>query len=75
MKKGEKGGLYKELEMKIGEKRSVELSEYVKGRQLCCLLTGGICTRSGSGERRRLWGDPRLKKNGSCNSVMGIYIV
>jgi len=34
MKKGEKGGLCKGLEMKIGEKRSVELSENIKGRQL-----------------------------------------
>lgn len=51
MKKGEKGGLYKGLEMKIGEKRSVELLENIKGRELCSsLLTGGICTRSGSGE-------------------------
>jgi hypothetical protein len=35
MKKGEKGGLYKRLEMKIGEKGSVELYENIKGRQLC----------------------------------------
>lgn len=35
MKKDEKRGLYKGLEMKIREKRSVELFENIKGRQLC----------------------------------------
>ena len=44
MKKGEIGGLYKGLEMKIREKRSVELSENIKGRQLCSvsLLVGFV---------------------------------
>jgi len=62
--------------MKIGEKRSVELSENVKERQLCSVsLRVEFVHAVGMGRCDGCGGSLGKKKPDSCNSVMGIYIV